>query len=89
VIVGQNQLGAWLIRRRRTSRLPGCTAAAQAARTGRKGFTETGCAELLDAARQQLGSSIVLIWGRLNPHLSGATAEQVAARDWLASYVGS
>ena len=32
----------------------------------RKGFTETGYARLLDAAHQQLGGPIVLVWDNLN-----------------------
>jgi putative transposase len=51
----------------------------------RKGFTETGSAQLLDAARQQLGGPIVLVWDSFNTHFSGAMAELVAARDWLTS----
>jgi putative transposase len=31
----------------------------------RKGFTETGYARLLDAAHQQLGGPIVLVWDNL------------------------
>jgi len=31
----------------------------------RKGFTETDYARLLDAARQQLGGPVVLVWARL------------------------
>ena len=50
---------------------------------GRKGFAETGCAGLLDAAHQQLGGPIVVVWDNLNTHVSAAMAELVAARDWL------
>jgi hypothetical protein len=49
----------------------------------RKGFTEAGYAALLDAAHQQLGGPVVLVWDNLNTHLSAAMAELVAARDWL------
>jgi putative transposase len=31
----------------------------------RKGFTETGCAQLLDAAHQQLGGPLVVVWDNL------------------------
>jgi hypothetical protein len=34
----------------------------------RKGFTETDYAALLDAAHQQLGGPIVLVWDNLNSH---------------------
>ncbi len=32
----------------------------------RKGFTETGYASLLDAAHQQLGGPLVVVWDNLN-----------------------
>jgi putative transposase len=56
-----------------------------AARRGdkRKGFTEAGCARLLDAARQQLGGPLVLVWDNLSTRASRAMAALVAARDWL------
>ena len=50
---------------------------------GRKGFTEADYAALLDAAHQQLGGPIVLVWDNLNTHVSQAMAEVVAARPWL------
>jgi hypothetical protein len=49
----------------------------------RKGFTEADYAQLLDAAHQQLGGPLVLIWDNLNTHISAAMAELIAARDWL------
>jgi len=49
----------------------------------RKGFTETGYAQLLDAAHQQLGGPVVLVWDGLNTHVSRAMRELIAARDWL------
>jgi putative transposase len=52
----------------------------------RKGFTETDFARLLDAAHQQLGGPIVLVWDNLNAHVSAAMAELVAARAWLTVY---
>jgi hypothetical protein len=52
----------------------------------RKGFTEAGYARLLDAAHQQLGGPIVLIWDNLNSHVSTAMDELIAARDWLTVY---
>ena len=48
-----------------------------------KGFTEAGYARLLDAAHQQLGGPLVVVWDNLNAHLSYAMTELVAARDWL------
>jgi transposase len=54
---------------------------------GRKGerrsFAETDYAALIDAAHQQLGGPIVLIWDNLNTHVSAAMRELIAARDWL------
>ena len=38
----------------------------------RKGFTETDYARLLDAAHQQLGGPLVLVWDNLNTHVSRA-----------------
>jgi hypothetical protein len=49
----------------------------------RKGFTETDYARLLDAAHQQLGGPLVVVWDNLNTHVSRAMAELIAARDWL------
>jgi hypothetical protein len=49
----------------------------------RKGFTETDYAGLLDAAHQQLGGPLVVVWDNLNTHVSREMAELIAARDWL------
>ena len=49
----------------------------------RKGFTETDYARFLDAAHQQLGGPLVLVWDGLNTHTSRAMGELIAARDWL------
>jgi transposase len=49
----------------------------------RKGFTEADYARLLDAAHQQLGGPLVLVWDNLNTHVSKAMRELAAARDWL------
>jgi hypothetical protein len=51
----------------------------------RKGFTEADYAALLDAAHQQLGGPIVVVWDNLNAHVSAAMTELIAARDWLPS----
>jgi transposase len=54
---------------------------------GRKGerrsFAETDYAALLDAAHQQLGAPIVLVWDNLNTHISAAMRMLIATRDWL------
>ena len=52
----------------------------------RKGFTETDYARFLDAAHQQFGGAIVVVWNNLNAHVSGTMAELIAARDWLTVY---
>jgi transposase len=57
---------------------------ARRARTDRrKGFTETDYARLLDAAHQQLGGPLVVVWDNLNTHVSAAMKELIEARDWL------
>ena len=52
----------------------------------RKGFTEADYAALLDAAHQQLGGPIVLVWDNLSTHTSKAMAEFITARPWLTVY---
>jgi putative transposase len=49
----------------------------------RKGFAEADYARLPDAAHQQLGGPIVLVWDNLNAHVSRAMAGLIAAPDWL------
>ena len=49
----------------------------------RKGFTETDYARFLDAAHQQLGGPLVVVWDNLNTHISAAMTQLIAARDWL------
>ncbi len=49
----------------------------------RKGFTEIDYAAVLDAAHQQLGGGLVVVWDYLTTHLSRAMAELIAARNWL------
>ncbi len=49
----------------------------------RKGFTETDYARLLDAAHQQLGGPLEVIWDNLNTHVSAAMKDLITARDWL------
>ncbi|KXK62162.1 DDE endonuclease [Micromonospora rosaria] len=56
-------------------------------RRGRKGerrsFAEADYIALLDAAHQQLGGPIVLVWDNLNTHISAAMRQMIAGRDWL------
>ncbi len=52
----------------------------------RKGFTETDYARFLDAAHQQLGGPLVLVWDNLNTHTSRAMRDLITAREWLTVY---
>lgn len=52
----------------------------------KKGFRERDFAALLDAAHQQLGGPIVLVWDNLGGHTSARMRELVAARRWLRVY---
>lgn len=49
----------------------------------RRSFDATDYIGLLDAAHQQLGGPIGLIWDNLTTHLSTAMRQLIAARDWL------
>ena len=48
-----------------------------------KGFAEADYAALLDAAHQQLGAPIVLVWDNLNAHVSAVMRRLVGSRRWL------
>ncbi|MEU6091011.1 transposase [Streptomyces sp. NPDC047085] len=53
-------------------------------RTGEKrGFREKDFAALLDAAHQQLGGPVVLVWDNYTHHVDAAMRELIAARSWL------
>lgn len=50
----------------------------------KKGFREHDVAALLDAARQQLGGPIVLVWDNATSHTDAAMRKLIAARSsWL------
>jgi putative transposase len=51
-----------------------------------KGFREPDFATLLDAAHQQLGTPIVLVWDNLGGHTSAAMRRLIASRAWLRVY---
>ncbi len=51
-----------------------------------KGFREPQFIQLLDAAHQQLGGPIVLIWDGLHAHKSPALRTAAARRPWLRIY---
>nr|WP_234357622.1 transposase [Streptomyces puniciscabiei] len=53
------------------------------ARGRRKGFTKTDYARLLDAAHQELGGPLVLVWDNLSTHVSRNMRELIEARLWL------
>jgi len=38
---------------------------------------------LIDAAHQQLKAPIILVWDRLNTHVSKTMEQKINARDWL------
>lgn len=49
----------------------------------KKGFAEDDYIRLLDAAHQQLGGPIVLVWDNINTHKSEKMRRLIAKRDWL------
>lgn len=49
----------------------------------KKGFREKDFAELLDAAHQQLGGNIVLVWDNYTHHVDAAMRELIGRRSWL------
>ncbi|WP_217371168.1 transposase [Nonomuraea antri] len=49
----------------------------------RKGFGESDYARLLDAAHQQLGGPIVLIWDNVNTHVDALMRSLIDTRPWL------
>lgn len=49
----------------------------------KKGFREKDFAVLLDAAHQQLGGPVVLLWDNYTHHVDAAMRELIAARQWL------
>ena len=51
-----------------------------------KGFRERELIALLDAAHQQLGGPIVLVWDGLHAHKSPAMRAAAARRSWLRIY---
>lgn len=52
----------------------------------REGCTKTDYGRLLDAAHQQAGGPIVLVWDNLNSHVSRTMRELIDARLWLTVY---
>jgi putative transposase len=52
----------------------------------RKGFREKDLAALLDAAHQQWGGPIVLVWDNATQHRDTAMRHLIATRTWLTVY---
>ncbi|MER6076644.1 transposase [Streptomyces sp. NPDC001817] len=53
---------------------------------GKKGLREGDLARLLDAAHQQLGGPIVLVWDNATAHTDHAMRELIATRSWLTAF---
>jgi transposase len=51
-----------------------------------KGFAEADYAALFDAAHQQLGDPLVVVWDNLNTHVSARMRRLTGARSWLVTY---
>ncbi|MEU7005053.1 transposase [Nonomuraea sp. NPDC046570] len=49
----------------------------------RKGFSCADYAALFDAAHQQLGGPLVVVWDNLNTHVSAEMKTLIANRPWL------
>ncbi len=49
----------------------------------KKGFVEADFAAVLDAAHQQLGAPIVLVWDNATHHTDRRMRQLIAGRDWL------
>ncbi|MEU7229914.1 transposase [Streptomyces chrestomyceticus] len=49
----------------------------------KKGFREQDSARLLDAAHQQLGGNIALLWDNCTRHVDAALHKLIATRTWL------
>jgi DDE superfamily endonuclease len=75
--------GLVCVRPGRRSRLIYRTRVHRGRKGERRSFAEADYAALLDAAHQQLGGPIVVIWDNLNTHRSAAMRELIATRDWL------
>jgi transposase len=75
--------GLVCVRPGRRSRLIYRTRVHRGRKGERRSFAEADYAALLDAAHQQLGGPIVVIWDNLNTHRSAAMRKLIAARDWL------
>ncbi|WP_406446908.1 transposase [Streptomyces sp. NBC_01613] len=52
----------------------------------RPGFRERDFAALWDAAHQQLGDNIVLVWDNYSHHVDAAMRELIGKRPWLTAF---
>jgi hypothetical protein len=48
--------------------------------------SRTEYARLLDAAHQQPGGPLAMVWDNLNTHVSAAMTELITAGDWLSVF---
>jgi putative transposase len=53
-------------------------------KTERRSLSERDYIGLIDAAHQQLGAPIILVWDRLNTHVSAVMKQMIDRRTWLA-----
>jgi len=53
----------------------------------RKSFSERDYIALIDSVHQQLRAPIILVWDRLNTHISAAMRDLIAARTWLTVFL--
>jgi transposase len=53
----------------------------------RRSLAETDYIRLLDGAHQLLRAPIILVWDRLNTHLSATMKQMIAARTWLTVFL--
>uniref|UniRef100_A0AAU2VI13 Transposase n=1 Tax=Streptomyces sp. NBC_00003 TaxID=2903608 RepID=A0AAU2VI13_9ACTN len=53
----------------------------------RRSMSERDCIALLDSVHQLVKAPIVLVWDRLNTHVSHAMRELIARREWLTVFL--
>ncbi|MFF4187565.1 transposase [Streptomyces sp. NPDC001691] len=58
-----------------------------AGRGKRRSMGERGFIALIDGVHQLLGAPLVLVWDRLNTHISHAMGELIARREWLTVFL--
>jgi transposase len=53
----------------------------------RRSLSERDCISLIDGIHHLVNAPIVLVWDRLNTHVSHAMRALIGARDWLTVYI--